>query len=210
MLAIGTAFMEKADFGVSMVVAPAYLVYLKVSQLWPGFSFGMAEYCLQAALLAAMMLVLREFRVSYLFSIVTAVIYGLLLDLAMLLVAGMPEHILTLRFVYYAGGMLLCCMGVAFLFKTYIAPEAYELFVKRVSAKWGYNINKFKTCYDLISCAVAILLSFLFFGFGHFEGVRWGTVFCSLVNGFIISRCTWGLDRLFRFEDGWQLRKLFE
>ena len=31
-LALRTAFMEKADFGMSMVVAPAYLTYLKVSQ----------------------------------------------------------------------------------------------------------------------------------------------------------------------------------
>ena len=28
-LAFGTALMEKADFGMSMVVAPAYLIYLK-------------------------------------------------------------------------------------------------------------------------------------------------------------------------------------
>lgn len=31
-LALGTALMERADFGMSMVVAPAYLVYLKVSE----------------------------------------------------------------------------------------------------------------------------------------------------------------------------------
>ena len=31
-LALGTAFSEKANFGMSMVVAPAYLVHLKVSE----------------------------------------------------------------------------------------------------------------------------------------------------------------------------------
>ena len=30
-LAVGTALMEKADFGMSMVVAPAYLLYLKLN-----------------------------------------------------------------------------------------------------------------------------------------------------------------------------------
>ena len=30
-LAFGTALMERADFGMSMVVAPAYLIYLKIS-----------------------------------------------------------------------------------------------------------------------------------------------------------------------------------
>ena len=34
-LAFGVAFMEKADFGMSMVVVPAYLIHLKVSQFLP-------------------------------------------------------------------------------------------------------------------------------------------------------------------------------
>ena len=42
-LALGTALMEHADFGVSMVVAPAYLVHLKLRQTITFFSFGMAE-----------------------------------------------------------------------------------------------------------------------------------------------------------------------
>ena len=41
-LAFGSAFMEKADFGMSMVVAPAYLIHLKVSQYLPFYSFGMS------------------------------------------------------------------------------------------------------------------------------------------------------------------------
>ncbi|MBQ9166537.1 MAG: hypothetical protein IJX71_06415, partial [Oscillospiraceae bacterium] len=79
-LAFGTALMERADFGVSMVVAPAYLVHLKLSETLPFFTFGMAEYTFQALLLVVMVVVLRRFRVSYLFSFVTAVLYGLTLD----------------------------------------------------------------------------------------------------------------------------------
>ncbi|MBR7150372.1 MAG: hypothetical protein IKD01_05085, partial [Oscillospiraceae bacterium] len=50
-LALGTAFMERPDFGVSMVVAPAYLLHLKISQFFPFYSFGMSEYMLQLVLL---------------------------------------------------------------------------------------------------------------------------------------------------------------
>lgn len=75
-VARGVVLMEKADFGVSMVVAPAYLLYRWLSPVWSFVTFGMAEYCLQAVLLLAMCLLLR-FRVSYLFSFVTAVVYGL-------------------------------------------------------------------------------------------------------------------------------------
>jgi hypothetical protein len=68
--------MEKADFGVSMVIAPAYLIYLKLSQVWWFVTFGMAEYTLQACLIVAVVLILRKFRLSYLFSFCTAVCYG--------------------------------------------------------------------------------------------------------------------------------------
>lgn len=59
-LALGTAMMERADFGMSTVVAPAYLLYLKLSQSLPFFSFGMAEYTLQAILLVILGLILRK------------------------------------------------------------------------------------------------------------------------------------------------------
>ena len=61
-LAFGTALMEKADFGVSMVVAPAYLVYLKVSEILPSFTFGMAEYSLQALLIIVLSFIMKGFR----------------------------------------------------------------------------------------------------------------------------------------------------
>lgn len=89
-LALGTAFAERADFGLSMVVAPAYLVHLKVSEYLPFFTFGMAEYTLQALLLVILALIMRRFRVSYLFSFVTALFYGLTLDLLMFLISFFP------------------------------------------------------------------------------------------------------------------------
>ena len=46
-LAAGTSMMERADFGMSMVVAPAYLVYRKISLTAAFFTFGMAEYAFQ-------------------------------------------------------------------------------------------------------------------------------------------------------------------
>ena len=95
-VARGVVLMEKADFGVSMVVAPAYLLYRWLSPVWSFVTFGMAEYCLQAVLLLAMCLLLR-FRVSYLFSFVTAVVYGFALDAFMLLGAALPAGSVWLR-----------------------------------------------------------------------------------------------------------------
>ena len=208
-LASGTALMAQADFGLSMVVAPAYLLHLKVSQYIPGFSFGMAEYTLQAFLLVILFLSMRRFKSVYLFSFVTAVIYGSALDSAMALVHMLPTAGLGGRLLCFVIGMLFCAAGISLLFHTYIPPEVYELFVKEISARSGININIVKTFYDCFSCLTAIILSFAFFGLWHFEGVKFGTVLCALVNGFLIGRCSKILEQSFDFKDALDLRKKF-
>lgn len=210
LLPLGVVLMEAADFGVSMVVAPAYLVYLKLSPIAPFFTFGMAEYTLQAVLLIAMVLVLKRFRWSYLLSFVTAVIYGFILDGWMLLGAYLPTGTIWCRLVLYFAGMLTCSVGVALFFHTYISPEVYELFVKELSGKYNVAVHRFKTCYDCVSCAAGVLLSFIFFGLWHFEGVKLGTILCALMNGWLIGRISKFMDAHWRFEDALKLRPIFE
>lgn len=208
LLALGTALMEKADFGMSMVVAPAYLVYRKISQSVSWFSFGMAEYCLQAALLIVLTVVMKKFKISYLFSFCTAVLYGLILDFWIRAVGSFPDGTGWAGILYIAG-VLLCALGVAMLFRTYIPPEAYELLVKEISKTFHKNITVVKTIYDCISCGAAVVLSFVFFGFGHFEGIKVGTVLCALLNGWLIGKFGAWLEAHFDFQDGLPFRKKF-
>lgn len=209
-MAIATAMMEAANFGMSMVVAPAYLLHLHFSKAFPFFSFGMAEYMLQAVLLIVMMLILRRFRWGYLFSFVTAVLYGFTLDAAIALLAPFVNGSMVQRVVFYVLGMVLCSQGVSLFFHTYLSPEAYELFVKEVSSRCGMEIHRFKTIYDCVSCLVAIALSFLFFGLWRFEGVKWGTVVCALINGKLIGLFSHAMEKHFTFADSLKLRPIFE
>jgi len=208
-LAFGTALMEKGGFGMSVVVAPAYILHLKVSQFLPFFSFGMAEYVLQAVLIVLLSLVLQTFKKHYLFSFITAVIYGFLLDGMMKAVSFMPESFL-IRICLYVAGFVICAIGVAFLFHTYIAPEAYELVVKEVSHEKKMEIGKVKTIYDLSSCFISVLLSFLFFGLFRFEGVKTGTFICAVFNGWLIGKMGNLLERMLDFKDGSDLRKYMD
>jgi len=185
--ALGVSFMEKPDFGVSMVVAPAYLIYRKLNPVLSFFTFGTAEYMLQLVLLLAMMFLLCKFRISWFFSFVTAVIYGFMLDGCMAFTATLATDTMVQRLIMYTGGILLCCAGISLVFHTYIPPEVYELFVKEVSKAFGVEIHTFKTYYDISSMLISVVLSFCFFGFGVFVGVREGTVICALINGSIIK-----------------------
>ncbi len=210
-LAFGAAFMAKADFGVSMVVAPAYVLYRFVSQFLPFFSFGMAEFLVQGLLIASLFIILRKrAKIGYLFSFITAGVYSLVLDLAMLLVGLIPLAGIVWQIVYYIIGLMLCAFGVAFFFRSYVPPAAYELFVKEFSSKLGFRLTRVKTIYDITSCLVAIALSFIFFGLWQFVGANIGTVVCAVVNGTLITLVGKLLDKLFTFKDRFKLRERFE
>lgn len=208
-MAFAAAFTEKADFGMSMVVAPAYILHLKVSEFLPWFTFGVAEYVFQGILVLLTVIVMRKFKKGYLFSFVTAVLYGTLLDMAMSIISPLPDEGFAIRVVWYILGTVFCSLAVSLFFHTYISPEAYELIVKELSVKFGYNINKVKTAYDCFSTLLGIVMSFAFFGFGVFEGVKLGTVICAFINGFLISRFTVLLEKKFEFRNRFDLEKFF-
>lgn len=46
-VAFGVAICSKANLGVSMIAAPAFVVYEAIAPLWSGFSAGMTEYIIQ-------------------------------------------------------------------------------------------------------------------------------------------------------------------
>ena len=127
-----------------------------------------------------------------------------ILDVLMGLVAPIPCVGMACRFGFFLAGMAACSTGVALLLHTYFPPEAYELVVKEVSQKYGTGIGKTKTVYDCYSCAFGIVLSLCFFG--TFVGVKWGTILCALVNGWLIGQITHWLDRKFIWQDALSLR----
>lgn len=209
-LPFGAALMTVADFGLSMIVAPAYLLHCKLHQSYGFFSFGMAEYTFQAVLLGVMVVVIRKFRATYLLSFLTAFLYGLLLDAYLALLGNIQWDETYMRVGAYLIGLMFTVIGVALFFRTYISPEVYELLVKEVSSKFGIPLSVFKTFYDCGSLILSVVLSFAFFGFGHFEGIGWGTLFCALVNGRLISLADKLLGKVFEFKDGLNGRRFFE
>jgi len=197
--------MERANLGLSMVVAPAYLVHLEVSRYLPFFSFGMAEYVFQAVLLVILTLIVGKGKIGYLLSFATAFFYGLILDGAMELIGLLPFQGIGWQLACYGTGLLASSVAVALLFHTYFPPEAYELFVKELSQKTGLPIGKTKTIYDCCSCLLSVILSFVFFG--KLVGVQWGTIVCAVVNGWLIGRISGFLENKFDFRDALSLRE---
>ena len=190
LLALGTAFIEKADFGMSMVVAPAYVIHVFLSDTLPFFSFGMSGYVLQGVMLIPLIIILRRPRLGYLFSFVTAVIYGFMLDGAIFLCSPLPSEGIFIRIVLFVIGLTVCAAGIALFMRSYIPPVVYDLTVKEISLRYSLPLFKVKTVYDLSSLIFAVVLSFAFFGFGSFVGVGVGTLITAVLNGPLIGAFT--------------------
>jgi uncharacterized membrane protein YczE len=144
-------------------------------------------------------------KIGYLLSFATAFFYGILLDGSMELVGLLPVQGIWWRLALYGVGLFTCSVGVALLFHTYFPPEAYELFVKELSQKTRMPIGKTKTIYDCCSLLLGVVLSLVFFG--KLVGVQWGTLFCALVNGWLIGRISRFLEGKFDSRDALPLRE---
>lgn len=130
LLSLAVAMLSAADFGISMIVAPAYLLSLKL----PFLSFGQAEYVIQAGLFIVLCVVLRKFRAVYLFSFITCLIYGFVLDLWRMIPFFNPSATepgsmaLWLRIVMFVVGVSVTSFAIALFFKTYLYPQVYDFF----------------------------------------------------------------------------------
>ncbi len=196
--ALGIALSTKADFGLSMIAAPPYILHRQISQMLPWFSQGTAEYVWEFVLLILTCLAVRKFRWQYLLSFGTAVLFGFVLDGWLLLLGGgTPYSLLWVRILAFALGILSCSLGVAFFFRTKWPPQIYELAVGEIARRYNSPVPRVKLYFDVFMLLVCVLFALWA---GSFTGVGIGTVITTAVNAFLIQG--WGklLDRCFTFE----------
>ena len=206
LLAFGTALTAYGNLGISMVVAPAYILHLFLSQFFPFFSFGIAEYFVQALILILIALIMRKAKLTYLLSFGAIVFYGICLDASMKLTALFDVEI-YLQIPLYCIGATLCCGSIALLFHSYLPPEAYELFSKEISAKYQKPIHRIVNFFNMGCLLLSIVLSLVFFG--KLQGLGSGTVTCAFFYGFVIRFFQKVYEKLFCFKDRFPLREKF-
>lgn len=207
LLALGNSLCAFGDLGMSMVVAPAYVLHLALSEVFPWFSFGVAEYTVQALVIITLIIMTRRVKARFFLSFCTTLIYGLFLDGFMVLAALLPS-LMWLRILAYAVGFALSAAGVAVLFTTYFPPGLYEVFVQEIVNRWHGKLGVVKTVYDVCSLVVAVAMSLLLFG--TLRGIGVGTVVCAFLNGTLIHLFGKAYTRLFTVKDALPWRGFFE
>ncbi len=202
-LAFAVAMMAEANFGLSMIVSPAFILSEKMPFDW--FTFGMGEYVVQALLFIVFCILIKKVKIVYFFAFLTGVIYGAVLDLWRALVPWLNPDVtpagslpMGVRIAFFVCGMVLTSLSVALVFKTYLYPQVYDFFVKAVSGHFKLDRTKFKRLFDLGCFTVAVVMTLVLFG--KFVGVGWGTVVVTLVNGVLIGWFDKTYDKIFEFK----------
>ena len=197
LLSLAVCLMTRANFGVSMIVSPAYVLHLALSDKLPWFTFGTAEYMLQGVLLLIMCVAVRRFRWQYLLSFACAVLYGFMLGGWLYIFSGLSFDSIAWRIAAFVLGLVLTGISVAFFFRTYLPVEVYDLFITEICARYGFKSVVVKWIYDFCMLTLAAVLALCFFG--DLTGLGIGTLVCTLVNSPLIALFGKIEDKLFSF-----------
>lgn len=200
-LTLAVSLSAAADFGVSMIVAPAYIMSLKFDI----FTFGQWDYILQGVLFIVFCIVIKKVKPLYFVSFATCFIYGTVLDLWRALIPVLNPVItppgsmdMPVRIMFFILSMLLTAFAVALFFRTYIYPQVCDFFVVGITRKFGVNQTKFKRIFDACCLSLSVALTLVFFG--AFRGIGVGTIIVTALNGLLIGGCGKIIDKLFNIK----------
>lgn len=207
-VALGVTICSKANLGVSMIAAPAFIVYEFLSTLWAGFSVGMVEYLIQGLLLIILCIILRKFNWRFLLAFLVAFIYGYVLDFFLWVFSGVEFNTPIIRWIFLIVGDSVTAFGVACFFKTTWPLQVYELFVSKISSTFNININKTKWLFDITLLTISIILAFTLFGdvtsfnwstiwYNSFHSIGLGTLVTTIINSPIISIMSKIINKIF-------------
>ena len=207
-ISIGVAICSKTNLGVSMIVAPNFVLHEAFSPIWSGFTPGVAEYAVQGVLLIILCITLKKFNWRYLLAFVVAVISGYALDLVMWIMEPIAFNTLLMRWIMLIVGDVITGLGVACFFRTYLPKKVYELFVSEIKNRFSFQLHRVKWIFDLSLLGVSIILAVTVFGdvrefdwssigYSSFHNIGLGTLITTFINSPIIAMMVKLLDKIF-------------
>ncbi len=175
-LALSVAFLEKSSLGVPLEISPAHALYVVMREFIPFFTLGMAEIIMQSLVIIIMICIMRKTSFSHLWSLVTAIIYSLVLDGILLLLNDFHPHEMAVRVALFLASCVLMPIGVELMFKTHVAHESDELFVLEISEHCNYHPHTVKTIFYISCGVVAAVLELAVFKHWDFQALGIGTL----------------------------------
>ena len=210
-VALGVSTCSKADLGVSMIAAPAFIISEALLPIASVFNVGVVEYLFQGAILIILCIVIKKFDWRYLLAFAVAVIYGYVLNFFLWLWGDVNFSAVWLRWIMLFIGDCFTAFGVACFFRTYMPLQVFELFVAEISDKFNIQIAKVKSAFDASLLCISILLAITLFGdfkdfdwtkvaSSSFHSIGLGTLVTTAINSPLITLMGKVIDKLFGSE----------
>ena len=197
--AFGVSMFTKADFGLSMIGAPPYILHYALREMIPWYTQGTSEYFFQGVEMIIMCLIIGRFKPKYLLSFGSSVLAGLTIDMWLAILGGNGAYeSMIMRIIAFVIGESAIAMAVALFFRTTMPIQVCELVVCEISERYHLNKNKFKLWFDVfmmaLSCTLAVVLH------TGFNGIGIGTVIVVFINAPLITLFGKILDKFFSFD----------
>lgn len=173
------ALITKGDMGTSQISSVPYVLSLRFP-----LSFGMMTFIMNMVFIALQLL-----------QILVNVLFSTMIDVGMSLLSFLTPTTLWQRLLCVAAGCCIMGFGIMIEVSPNVLMVPGEGIVRALSIVTHAKYGTTKIVFDITLIAIAVVLSFAFFG--TLQGVGLGTVISALCVGSVIN----GVNRVFAFPE---------
>jgi len=182
-------FIRTSHFGVAVLTSVPFVISLKFDAL----TAGTWSTIIMIVLLIILIVLTKKSIKSAIMSLLLSFAFGGLIDLASILLKGLPTA-MGWRVLYYVIGFLTIPLGITFFVKSGYPMLPFDSFVRDLSSYYGWKFSITKTIFDIIFVSFSVLFSI--FALGGLKEVGIGTVISALFTGYIIRLYSQWLDKV--------------
>lgn len=184
-LAAGIVLILRSSLGTTPISSVNYVLSLNTT-----FSLGTWTFLINLLLIIGQFWFVRDCMnrrdtIDILLQIPFSFLFGLFIDLNMLLTTTLQPHHYITSIAVLLLGCLVQAVGVVLEIKPRVTMMSAEGFVSYASRRYHKDFRKLKVAFDVTLVTLALILSLLL---AHkIEGVREGTVIAACITGYVIS-----------------------
>lgn len=188
-MTLGVAVCVRSQLGSSVISTIPYVMASTGALIdgIPAWSIGTYTIVMNAIFVVAQIVILRrDFEWVQLFQLVIGFLFGMLIDLNMLLTTWISSNILAVNVLAQVAGCTILGMGIALEVKcgsVTMPGEGITIAIHKVS---GLEFHKTKIRVDSTLVVLAVLLSFILLGSWQWHIVGVGTLFAMVYVGMVV------------------------
>ena len=174
----GVVFITKGALGTSPISSVPYVLSLQ----FPALSFGVTTFLVNVVFVVIEIALLRaDFRPFDLLQLVANLLFSACIDLSTGLLSWLNPQTLPLQLLSVVAGCAILAFGLAVEVAPNVLVVPGEGVVRAIAATARARFGTVKNLFDLTLVAIAVALSFLFFG--GINGLGLGTIISAILVG---------------------------